>query len=356
MSKIYTVNNGKSRNEQIPSIGYIDEIVKMIEDKLVNKDVEGFPSIKGTMEELPVGVKSLPEILAKDIKTDSQHKFINDAVLATVTEKPSKFEMEQSLEDIKIELKSYMDELYTRIINTPNVINKLRDISTILNEDEIVDGLLNTLAYKLNIEDYNNHIKSSSHINNNDRKALNVLIRCLSDGFADWNAKKGEYNAIKNKPKSLPANGGNADTIDNHGIKDLINKDDYDIVIGTSEAKYSKDSCDIYAENGKIDTDVLSSHIDSLNVGGIILLKRGSYNTDLMHLYNKSIILKGFNNKLTSIKVNKLVDLSNITIENININTSDDPESIKAMFIEAIVELQEQINPRQVSRQINKSE
>ena len=45
----------------------------------------------------------------------------------------------------------------------------------------------------------------------------------------------------------------------------------------------------------------------------------------------------------------------NITIENININTSDDPESIKEMFLELIIELQEQVNPRIVSRTINGS-
>ena len=43
---------------------------------------------------------------------------------------------------------------------------------------------------------------------------------------------------------------------------------------------------------------------------------------------------------------------NNVTIQNININTEDDPEAIKAMFLELIIELQEQINPRQVSRTI----
>ena len=40
----------------------------------------------------------------------------------------------------------------------------------------------------------------------------------------------------------------------------------------------------------------------------------------------------------------------NITIQNININTQDDPEAIKAMFLELIIELQEQVSPRLVSR------
>ena len=44
-----------------------------------------------------------------------------------------------------------------------------------------------------------------------------------------------------------------------------------------------------------------------------------------------------------------------ITIQNININTADDPEAIKAMFLELLIELQEQVNPRIVSRTIGQS-
>ena len=44
----------------------------------------------------------------------------------------------------------------------------------------------------------------------------------------------------------------------------------------------------------------------------------------------------------------------NITIQNININTADDPEAIKAMFLELLVELQEQVSPRLVSRTAGK--
>ena len=47
---------------------------------------------------------------------------------------------------------------------------------------------------------------------------------------------------------------------------------------------------------------------------------------------------------------NSNVSGGNITIQNININTQDDPEAIKAMFLELIIELQEQVNPRMVSR------
>lgn len=325
MSKVYTVNGGESGANQIPSIEYLNEIIKMIDDrfKCPNVVTDGFPSIKMKIEELPIGIKEQSIIAAKDIKTDSQHKFINEAILDTMIDKPTKFEMEQSLNDTKSDLIKYMDDIYMRIINTPNIINKLRDISTILNEDEISAGLLNTLAYKLNFEDFKEHNESSIHMNNNDRKALNVLIKCIISGFADWNAEDGACNAIKNKPESLPANGGNADTVSNHNIRDLINKDDYDVVIGTSFEKYSKDSCDIYAEEGRLNDDVIENAIESIKGSGIILFKRGYYNLNHLFLdYSGTRIINGADCRLSWIHVNEAIFANNSVFKNIAFDKS----------------------------------
>lgn len=321
MSKIYTVNDGESESNQIPSIGYIHELVKIIEDELIHQDLGfmGFPTIKTDVEELPVGVKENPTILANEIQTDSDHQFVSSAILDTMVDKPTNFKVNESIEKVKSDLKLYMDKTYMRIINTPNVINKLRDISTILSEDKIADGLLSTLANKLNIDDYDEHKASSIHINNNDRKALNILIKCLTEGFSNWDAKEGEYNAIKNKPESLPANGGNADTIGNHGLKDLINKDNYDIVIGCSGFNYSKDSCDIYAENGAIDSGVLSSSIASLKDGGIILFKRGDYVVESIDNNQELLIFKGVDYRLSSVTIEKGISISNSVFKDISL-------------------------------------
>ena len=198
MAKIYSVGNKNSEEYQIPSMQYMNEFEKMIEDILLgdNKGCYGFASIETQLNELPVGVKEIPEIQAKDIKTDSQHKFINDGILSTIVDKPSKFEVEQLLLKSKEELIKNINDTYMRIINTPNVINKLRDISIILSEDEIGKGIIETLSYKLNIQDFEEHKSSFLHMTNNDRKALNVLLKCLLEGFADWNADKDSYNDI----------------------------------------------------------------------------------------------------------------------------------------------------------------
>lgn len=317
MSKVYTIYDGK-----IPSIEYIDELKKMIEDELVslNSDFSGFPSIKASNEDLPVGIKEQPVIKAKQVKTDSDHKFVTDGILSTMVDKPSKFEVEQALAKTKQEMLDMVNDIYMRIINTPNVINKLRDISNILDGDEIANGLLNTLSYKLNIEDFEAHNKSCIHMNNNDRKALNVLIKCLSGGFADWNADSTEYNSIKNKPESLPANGGNADTIANHTVRDLVNTE-YDIVIGRDHMKYSEDCCDIYAKNGIIDFAILSSLLGSISNIPVVLFKRGEYEIDSIDNVNKTVIFKGESNRLSIIK-RAIITMNNFIFEDISINDS----------------------------------
>lgn len=317
MAKIYTVNNGKTEKDQIPSIDYMNELLRNIID-----DTSNFQSIEATDATKLSTEDNNTCILARNIKTDSNHMFVTNAILDTMLDKPSKFEVENLISDLKQEILNNNNEIYSRIVNSPNVINKLRDISTILNDDETVNGLLNTLAYKLNLDDFQEHTKSSIHMNNNDRKALNVLLKCLINGFADWNAEDGSYNIIKNKPEALPADGGNADTIANHGITELINKYDYDIVIGSSLEKYSEDSCDIYAIEGNVDSDNLISLIKNIKNAGIILFKRGNYVIDHIDSFNKSLIIKGIDPRLTCIRINTLMNVYNSVFKDISLKDS----------------------------------
>ena len=324
MSKIYTVNNGESNTDQIPSIEYINELTKMVEDALVsiNPEFNGFASIKTKTEELPVGIKEMPTISASDIVTDSSHKFVNKAVIETMVDKPTKFEVEQSIEEAKKEIEDKIEKIYTRIINTPDVINKLRDINTLLNEEDLVDGVLSILAYKTNNDDFNHHTASQNHINNNDRKALNILLKCLISGFANWDAKEGDFNAIKNKPESFLANGGNADTVANHGIRDLINRDDYDIVVGSNLENHTEDSCDFYAKDCDVDTNKLNKAIECIRKSGMILFKRGYYNLDSIELDCKChIIINGADSRLTWLYLNT-TKMNNVSCNNIAFNKS----------------------------------
>lgn len=90
---------------------------------------------------------------------------------------------------------------------------------------------------------------------------------------------------------------------------------------------------------------------------GVFGLIAGSLNT-IVGKHDKNIELNEKQNKAMNRVADKVGNSNNsssssggnITIQNININTDDDPEAIKAMFLDLIVELQEQVNPRLVSR------
>ena len=55
---------------------------------------------------------------------------------------------------------------------------------------------------------------------------------------------------------------------------------------------------------------------------------------------------------------NQTMSIENLQIypigKNININTEDDPEKIKSALMNLIIEMQEQVSPRQVSRTVGK--
>ena len=321
MPKIYSVNS----EEKIPSVEYIEAIVKMIESELKSLDINfsGFKTVNANMEELNTDKANIP---ANNIKTDTKHRFINEALLTTFASKPSMFQIEQLIEDLKKEIDTKINESYMKIINTPNVINKLRDIASILYEDSNdANRLISTIAEKATIDQLEEHIASHIHMNNNDRKALNILLKCVTNGFIDWNADEGSINAIRNKPLSLPANGGNADTVSNHNINDLINKNTEDIVIGRTSKKYSKDECDLFAIDGVINQEEFESAIKKIEYG-TVLFKTGEYylnKINAQYIRKLPVVFSGMHRKLSTIIAKESVTMYNTSFENIGFKDSN---------------------------------
>jgi hypothetical protein len=321
MPKIYSANN----EGLIPSIEYIQTIVKMIENELksLNVNFNGFKTIDANIEELNTDKNIIP---AESIKTDSKHRFVNEALLTTFVSKPSMFQVEQLIENLRKEVENKINESYMKLINTPNVINKLRDIASILYEDSNdANKLISTIAAKATIEQLEEHAASYTHMNNNDRKALNILLKCVTDGFIDWNAEDGEINSLKNKPLALPADGGNADTISNHKINELINKNTEDIIIGRTSKKYSKDSCDLFAADGIINQEDFESTIKSIEYG-TVLFKTGEYYINIMdaqYLRKPPVVFSGTHRKLSTIIVKEIINMYNTSFVNIGFKDSN---------------------------------
>ena len=87
----------------------------------------------------------------------------------------------------------------------------------------------------------------------------------------------------------------------------------------------------------------------------------GNKDSDIYDSFQNSVaekpltdnILDGNIQQTNSASFNKPTTI--VDIKNININTEDDPEKIKSALMNLIIEMQEQVNPRQVSRTIGEA-
>ena len=85
--------------------------------------------------------------------------------------------------------------------------------------------------------------------------------------FCFGGKKGGKTSGIKNKPDSLPANGGNADTVGGFSIEHLMNHQVVDYIIGYD------DKCDIRINEDQSNVSV----INQILANNSIAFKKGVY-------------------------------------------------------------------------------
>lgn len=95
---------------------------------------------------------------------------------------------------------------------------------------------------------------------------------------SDWNeTNENSGSFIRNKPKSLPADGGDADTISNYTIDEITNaKKSATIIIGSDSGGITDKDVDIYC-NHLASSDFISTALEQLSEGGTLLFREGTY-------------------------------------------------------------------------------
>ena len=244
MANVYTFNPNEpeedfdksNANYQLASIAYINSVVKklvdIIEDHLndptahqscpARKKLDINISESIDIHELDIEGSKLPSH-AKDINTDSSHRFISDIEINNLKSKPSTIDMQNAIMDLRNELKSTIESTYIDLLNTPDVLQKLKNVAYVLKTDPNLDKTITDLASRITKNEFESHIGSDLHLSNEEHEALIILINLIKSGCADWNAHKGAPNYIKHKPESLPANGGDADTVGGYSVEDIMN-------------------------------------------------------------------------------------------------------------------------------------
>jgi len=240
--------------------------------------------------------KNNNKVLAKDVVTDAEHQFISQRLVDIFKDKPSKIDLEQSLASLKKEIDVDHAKYYDALINTPNAVQKISDVFEVIRNDDEMDSVFELIATRLPKEIFDKHEASLMHVTNADRKALNALIKFIKEGCADWNATESDPNYIRNKPTSLPADGGNAETLSGYDAHSLHSKAYADIVVGSKLYTNNNDDVDICVGEGKDNyTSAMQEveyYINSTECSRIHF-KPGRYELNYSRNFDMSLVITG---------------------------------------------------------------
>ena len=310
---------------------YIDNKLKLIQDTLNNhinnsltahteSDYEKINIIDSNdlklkfKEPIQESTKNVSN-LAKDIKTDSNHRYITESQIDEFSSKVDQVQLDDAIKTLKTEINNRFDSL----LSSKDSLKAINIIKDFLNDCDY--DLINSVSSKVEQEEFD-EFKKSIYITEKERLALNSLIKFIENGV-DWNAEYSEAGYINNKPESLPANGGDAHTLDGYCVRRLMsNKSDVKFSIGIDNNGYSADRVSyLITENDNIKA-ILETLINIVGQdGGVLLLRSGIYkfeDNDALDIHTDSneYIIKGEgrNTILSNMNLN-LKD--NITIKNI---------------------------------------
>lgn len=348
MSKLYNIidpitdqeNKENNENDYLVSKEYVDARIKALEDTVkdhindyakahtMSSEVHQINPCMDEIEKTDLIIhQELPEMNPENFNEDANHRFISEGVLNALKNKPTLLEMEAAINNAKNEMKVLFNDLYTNLLNMPNAVNTLKEISTFLQDDATaLNSIFNSLSLKVDESELDEHAASNKHVSNNDRKALNYLLELVKSGI-DWNNDNADNPfAIKNKPESFKANGGNSSTVGGIEPKDFSHSIE-NLVIGF-KSKDLQSKVDLLINDTIVDqmTEELTNAIQSTN--GVIAIKDGDLNITSFDFCKKnhtiingsgySTVINGFSGtgdcKLVTINDITIKSFKNITI------------------------------------------
>lgn len=263
-------------------LSYVNQLSILIENNMLellkDKDLSGYHYVstveKPVIEETTSNTAVEPTYNATAIITDKLHRFVTDEQIASYNGKINEAVMNDAINVAIANIKSTVNKRFDDIFNMSNAEDIIGTINSIV-ELQGSGELITLLAGKISVEEYEAHLASNIHLTVQERETLDRLKILVTNSFADWNATPEDANYIKNKPVKLPANGGNADTIDFCTKKYLMkNKRTSSVVIGI-KTLHTLDDVD-YLCDGVSDADIINEAI-SENQNKDIYFREGNY-------------------------------------------------------------------------------
>ena len=252
------------------------------------------------------------------IVEDETHRFVTDTEKSSWNNKADLEYVNTNIDKTLTAAKTFTDTKIASMFNSSeSQLQILRSLSFELKKDDVVKQFFDLYNECVKSEELQDHVLNSKiHMSTSDRLLLNNVSDAINSGLnSDWNeTNPSSIKYIENKPKSMPADGGNADTVGGYTAEQLLtNKNFYDYTVGTSD--YTNDQVYIVLDNSD-DIITIENIINCINKnkGNSVLFKPGNYSTD------KEFIIKASNTTFTGIgNASKLVKGSVRIIGNNNV-------------------------------------
>ena len=335
MSKIYRIIDSENGEvELLVSKEYVDLRIQALKNAILSHEqniVTAHTNSSSTLVEtaglldkeeivdidLNIGV---PEVTLESLEQDSQHRLLTDTQIEAFKNKATTFEVETAIEDVKNELKSSFNDQYINLLNLPGAVDKLKEIAEVIQSSDTLSALLSALDERVTEDELSEHTSSHSHLTNNDRKALNILLNLINDGFIEKIKDIGKF--AEKSEQSI-----SAESLDGYTVTDLLSCHHENKILGTSYNNGLYDDTGVNLLFNTATQDGKDAIKEAFCNGwlksevGVITLRSGDYvinGTINLHRDEQlsQLIIRGAGDA-TRLYPGANIDFNNVTIENL---------------------------------------
>lgn len=330
MSNIYKITNPDTREQQlVVSKEYVDirlnrlenAIMQHIKDSdkahtLETKNKTTAPALldREVVEDIYIP-KSDEPILAEDIKTDADHKFISQSQLELLKSKASISEAQTLINNATNNLKSQMNAMYVNLLNKPDALKRLKDIITLVDESDTLEQLLDLYSNMISKEDLEEHKKDTLlHMNSTERKALDILIGLIKDGT---------FDKVQKISLDFTNTSANSFALNNRSYDEVRSRGEYLKVYGVN-GYIDENRVDVLFNGDTYLNDAIAKE-NFVNKSGKILFTEGYYNIcdmDLRRANNEGQLYICGCGSSTIIET-KNINLNNVGFRDITFSRND---------------------------------
>lgn len=182
MSVVYRIKDPESGEyKTLVSQEYVDIELKRIKDAL-NLSL---PSVLTDTKVVDLDLNKSDDIKASSVQQDAGHRMVTESQLELFKRKPTMHEIKDEISKAKKYIEGKIEEQYYKLLNTPNAVDRLRKLSSIIQNDDVLSELFKVLDDTITEKEMEEHRNSNKHLTAVDRKSLNLLQTLVNEGLLD---------------------------------------------------------------------------------------------------------------------------------------------------------------------------